>query len=579
LANAATSDILDQIAIFNNERSTEMPTPIRKLHAACWFMLVYIGGGAMLYADEAEAAPPLFDGLGSHSRTVTANVAEAQQYFNQGLAFLYAFNHDEAERSFKHAAELDPACGMAYWGIAISQGPHINNPVVPPERVKTAVQAISKAQEARQCTAMERAMIEALSKRYVDPQPEDRKPLDEAYAAAMADLWKRYPDDADVGALYAESLMDLHPWDLWTVDAQPQDWTPQVLEILEAVLKKSPDHPLALHLYIHATEASATPARADDAADRLRRLAPGLGHLVHMPTHIDIRRGRWADAVKSNELAIAADRAYAQRVPRQEFYRLYMAHNHHMLAFAAMMQGQSKRSLTEIRTMLDDIPAEWLAQKENAAMVDFFFAAPYEVLTRFGRWHDILAEREPTELFPIARAIRHFARSTALGALGKLSEARDAQKAFREAVKAAPPDGRAGNNPAADLFAVADATLEGELFAHEGKMPEAIASLRLAAEREDKLRYDEPPDWIQPVRHALGAVLMTAGKPSEAEAAYREDLQRWPDNGWSLFGLAESLAAQGKHDEAAKVREKFNTAWKHADVTLSSSCFCQCRNR
>ena len=540
------------------------------------FLCLCVCTSVGIAADEAKVRVPLFEGLGSHTRTVTTSNPDAQKYFNQGLAFLYAFNHDEAMRAFRQAIELDPECAMAYWGLAISQGPHINNPIIPPERVKEAVAAIDKAQAySGSCTPSEKALIAAAAKRYVDPQPEDRAPLDEAYSAAMGDMWKQYPDDADVGALYAESLMDLHPWDLWTIDGKPQEWTPQILEVLEGVIERAGQHPLALHLYIHAVEASNDPGKADTAADRLRNLAPGLGHLVHMPSHIDIRRGRWQEAIAANDRAINADAKYAEQMPEQEFYRLYMTHNYHMLTFAAMMQGESKRAMDVTRVMLEGIPQSWLEQEGNAGIVDAFFATPCEVLMRFGRWEELLAEPEPDAKFPIARAMRHFARAVALGAIGKLTEARAEQAAFRKSAAAVSPDARFGNNKPADVFAVAEDVLEGELLLREGKEEAGLAALRNGVAKEDKLRYDEPPDWIQPARHALGAALMVAGKPAEAEAAYREDLRRWPDNGWALYGLAESLQAQGKQQEAAEVRKKFEEAWKHADIKLTASCFCQ----
>lgn len=535
---------------------------------------------ARLPADPVEGRPapvkevPLFEGLGKHTRPVTTSKPEVQRYFDQGLNFLFAFNHDEAIRSFARAAEIDPCCAMAHWGIALANGPHINFPLVPPERAKAAWSALTKAREhAKQGTEVERALIEALGKRYADPQPEDRRPLDEAYAAAMRDVSKRFPKDSDVAALFAESLMDLRPWDLWAADGKPRPETPEVVETLESVLKQSPDHPLALHLYIHAVEASPTPDKSAAAADRLRKLAPGLGHLVHMPSHIDLRLGQWQKAVEANERAITADTQYRQKEPRQGFYRIYMAHNRHMLSFAAMMQGESDRALKAVRAMLEEIPEEWLAKDGNAAIVDGFYAMPIEVLVRFGRWEDVLKEPEPAERFPLARAMRHAARGVAYAALGKTAEARAEQKSFRAAVDRVPKEAAFGNNKAADILAVADKLLEGETLVAEGKVADGLEVLREAVVKEDALRYAEPPDWIHPVRHALGATLLKAGKADEAEAVYREDLKRWPHNGWSLYGLTRSLEARGK--DAADVRKQFDESWKRADVKLSSSCFCQ----
>jgi tetratricopeptide (TPR) repeat protein len=530
---------------------------------------------AAVAAAAPAAPPPLFEGLGKHSRPVTAN-PEAQKYFDQGLAFLYAFNHDEAIRSFAHAATRDPECAMAHRGVAIANGAHINKPALEPERAKAAIAALSRAERhVLKVKGADLALIAALLLRYADPPPADQQKLDEAYAKAMRDAWQKFPQDADVGALFAESLMNLRPWDLWTADGKPQPETPEIVATLEAVLKLNPDHPLGLHLYIHAVEASPEPGKAAKAADRLRRLQPALGHMVHMPSHIDLRRGRWQAAIEANERAIKADAAYAKTVPGQEFYRLYMAHNYHMLMFAAMMQGESKRALTAVRDMAAGVPKAWVMQKGNAAIVDGFLAAHLEVMKRFGQWDDILTEPEPPELFPIARAMRHQIRGVAYAAKGQVAEARKEQELFREAVKKTPAEATFGNNKAADLFAVGEDLLEGEILAREGKLAEAVAALRAAVAKEDKLRYSEPPDWVVPVRHALGAWLLKAGEPAEAEKVYRQDLKQWPDNGWSLYGLAASLEAQGKKDEAAEVRRKFDEAWKRADVKLPSSCFCQ----
>nr|CAA9210850.1 hypothetical protein AVDCRST_MAG63-1544 [uncultured Armatimonadetes bacterium] len=527
-------------------------------------------------AAEPSASPvtPLFEGMGKHKRKITTKSPLAQRYFDQGLNFLYAFNHDEAIRSFTQAAAIDPGCAMAYWGIATANGPHINFPLVPPDRAKAAWQALTRARElAGTTTPVEKALIETLGRRYADPQPEDRKSLDEAYAAAMRDLWKRYPNDADIGALFAEAMMDLRPWDLWTPDGKPQPGTPEVVTTLEKVLARSPYHPLALHLYIHAVEASTNPGRAAAAADRLRNVAPGLGHLVHMPSHIDVRLGKWQKNNEANRRAIEADRKYTAKAKKPGFYRLYMAHNRHMLAFGAMMQGESRLAREHLRALTAEMPADW--KQQNAFIADGFHAMPYELMLRFGQWEALLAEPEPPAYFPIARALRHAARGVAYAALGKTTEARASQAAFREAVGKTPPTASFGNNAATSLFAVAEPMLEGEILFKEGKQTEALAALRTAVAKEDQLRYSEPPDWIQPVRHALGATLMQVGEAAEAEQVYREDLRKWPENGWSLFGLAQSLEAQNKREEAARVRARFAAAWKRSDVKLASSCFCQ----
>jgi tetratricopeptide (TPR) repeat protein len=522
----------------------------------------------------AEPTVPLFAELGDFGRKVTTSSPQAQRYFDQGLCFLYAFNHDEAIRSFEEAARIDPQCALIWWGIALANGPHINNPIMPPERAKAAWAALTKARDtADKAGPVERELIDALGKRYADPQPEDRLPLDEAFAAAMRELYHKHPDDADIGAIFAEAMMDLRPWDLWTPEGQPQPGTEEIVATLEAVLDKAPKHPLALHLYIHAVEASPQPEKADEPADRLRQLQPGLGHLVHMPSHIDVRRGRWQKSIETNSRAVAADRRYREHSPQQDFYRIYMAHNHHMLAYSAMMCGQSKLAIESINDMAKGIPADWA--KENAPLADGFLAMPLEVLVRFGRWDEVLAAPEPPEHFPLSRALRRCARGIALAAKGDVAQAKEEQIAFLTAAKAVPEDARFGNNEAADLLSIGTHLLAGEILYREGKVDEAVTELREASTIEDTLRYSEPPDWIHPTRHALGATLLQAGRAAEAEGVYREDLARQPNNGWSLLGLAQSLKLQDKNDEARQVEDQFQEVWRGADVMITSSCYCQ----
>jgi tetratricopeptide (TPR) repeat protein len=517
----------------------------------------------------------LFDGLGKHTRTVATANPDAQKYFNQGLNFSFAFNHAEAIRAYRRAAELDPKCAMAHWGVALASGVNYNDPRFTPEQAKVAWNALQKAREhAKAESPANQAIIEALAARYSERPPTDPKLHEKAYSKVMKEAWERFDKDADIGALYAESMMNLRPWELWTVDGKPEAETPTIIATLEAVLKLDPDHPLALHLYVHALEASPTPEKADEAAKRLRGAQPALGHLLHMPSHIDIRRGRWQEAIEANALAIEADRKYQRAVPEQGFYRMYMAHNYHMLAFAAMMQGESKRAIETIHAMTAGVPKEWLAVKENAAIVDGFVAMPLEALKRFGRWDEILKAPEPPEIFPIARAMWRYDRGVAFAATGRIEKARDSQKAFREAAKTLPADAVFGNNKAADLLAIADDMLEGEILLRENKMKEAITSLERAVKKEDALRYAEPPEWTVPVRHALGAALLHDGQAAAAERVYREDLRRWPENGWSLHGLAASLTAQKKLEEAAGVKARFDTVWKRADVKIPSSCYC-----
>ncbi|MGH9870686.1 MAG: DUF1684 domain-containing protein [Candidatus Polarisedimenticolia bacterium] len=521
-----------------------------------------------------DADVPLFEGLGTHSRTVSGSSALGQRYFDQGLRFLYGFNHDEAMRAFRKASELDPRCAMAWWGVAAANGPHINRPAVPLEREQAGMDAVRRARAlAEQATEEEKTLIEAMAARFAIPQPADRAPLDRAYAKAMRAAWKRYPNDTDVGALYAESLMDLRPWDLWTRDGKPQPETPEILATLERVMAMQPGHPLALHLYIHAVEAGPTPGKGAAAADRLRDLMPSVGHMVHMPSHIDVRLGAWEKALTANTKAIAADEAYRAVVAQQDFYRVYMAHNHHMLGHAAMMMGRSADAIRVMDQMVARIPPEWASASGGAA--DGFMAMPLEARVRFGRWEEVLAAPDLPEGFPIARALRHVARGIALAATGRVAEARTEEQAFEKARARVPGDAFFGNNRAADLLAVAGPMLEGEILYKEGKHDEAFAALRRAVDAEDALRYDEPPDWILPVRHALGAALLESGRAKDAEQIYLQDLTKLPHNGWSLLGLSRSLSLQGRSADASKAQARFEKAWAGADVKIASSCLCQ----
>ncbi len=523
-------------------------------------------------AQAAASTPPVprYQGLGGFSRKVTTTSPEAQAYFDQGLAFLYAFNHDEAIRAFGRASELDPKCAMALWGLALANGPHINNMAVPPEREKAAFDALAKAR-ALDSSPAEKILIGALSTRYADPQPKDRTALNQAYASAMRAAWKAYPRDADIGALFAEALANLRPWDLWLPDGKPQPGTEELVATIEAVLSIDPKHPFANHLMIHAVEASRHPEKADKAANALRDLQPGLGHMVHMPSHIDVRRGRWQEAIVANAKAIEADRAYTAKAPEQGFYRLYMSHNHHMLTYAAMMTGQSALALKTIREMVADIPLPFF--KENP-WADGLMASPLEVLMRFGKWEEILATPEFPDYVPISRSLQHYARAVSYVAMDDLANAQKEQAAFMAARAKVAKEATFGNNSGSDLLDVAEYLMKGEILFRSGKIDEGLAALRESVAREDRLRYDEPPDWIQPVRHPLGAALLQAGRLGEAEAVFRTDLLKLPGNGWSLFGLARSLRLQKRNAEAAVIEKQFAKVWAKADMKIKSACLC-----
>lgn len=536
--------------------------------------VVSLCGSLLLYVSSATSAQPArFAGLGEHTRRISTQSEAAQTRFNQGLAFQYAFNHDEAIRQFQAGVKADPDCAALYWAIALAYGPNINAPLTDPAKARQAWAALQESRaRSDQGSPVERDLIAALSTRYVAEQPEDRGPMDQAYAAAMREVWQKYPDDADVGALFAESLMDLWPWDLWSAEGEPRPDTPEILRTLETVLQQSPNHPLALHLYVHAMEASPVPEKAAAAADRLRDLQPGLGHMVHMPSHIDVRLGNWQAAIEANRKAIQADTEYRRLSPDQDFYRTYMAHNHHMLAFAAMMQGQQALATRHIHDMLAEMPEAWLEQ--NAPYVDGMFSMPYELHIRFGRWAEMLAEPEPAPHFPVARTVRLYARGVAFAARQDVVAARSAQQAFRQARASLPAGTMFVMNTADDVLAIADQVLEGEILYRAGETDAAIAALTEGVRREDVLRYIEPPDWIQPVRHILGATLMDAGRYAEAEQVFRADLKKHPHNGWSLHDLARSLRLQNRAEEAQLIEQQFQTAWKHADVKMSSACYC-----
>jgi tetratricopeptide (TPR) repeat protein len=529
----------------------------------------------------ASAAPitPLFGNLGDHHRRITTSSKQAQSYFDQGLVFAYAFNHDEAIRSFQRAAALDPECAMPWWGIALANGPHINNPAMDREHSEAAWAALEQARaRAGGSSATERALIEALGARYASPPPDDRRPLDEGYAAAMRALWKANPGDADIGTLCAEALMDLQPWDLWTPENAPKGNTSEILATLERVLEMAPNHPGANHLYVHAVEASPFPERGLPSADRLTRIVPGAGHLVHMPAHIYSRLGRWADAVRSNEQAVEADRAYRARSPHHAFYRIYMAHNHHFLSWAAMMEGRSELAIRAAREMIAGVPEDFLRSFAGAA--DGYMAIEIEALVRFGKWEELLALPRPAEYLPITIALWHFGRGAALAATDRTAEARREQEAFTAASARVTESMTVGNNPAKQVIAIADHALAGEIAYREGKIDDAVARLSEAVRIEDQLKYNEAPDWIQPMRHTLGGVLLAAKRFEEAEAVYRADLVKNPHNGWALFGVLECLRARAAAGDAAAqaqvadAQARFDAAWARADIPLEVTCFC-----
>lgn len=526
-------------------------------------------------AQDTPADPPLrlYENFGTYARTVTTRSDEAQRWFNQGIQLLYGFNHDEAIRSFRQAATLDPGCAMCWWGVAYAHGLHINNPQMSEAQSRNGYDA---AQEAlRQLdveTPEEHALVHAVSRRYAWPIPETRTDLDVAYADAMEAAWAAHSHDPDIGALFAESLMNLQPWDLWTQTGEPKGRTLEIVATLERVLEIAPKHPGANHFYIHAVEASLTPERALPAADRLGDLVPGSGHLVHMPSHIYIRTGRYADAADSNERAIAADEAYFAVAPPPQFYSLYFLHNIHFLAYAAMMEGRSDVALRAARDIETKIPEDFL--REYITIADGFMPTTLHVLIRFGRWEEILNDPEPPAHRLVSRASRHYARSVAHSARGETQAAQSELDEFDAVVAELTEDWLVGNNKAIDTLAISRRVAEAEMLYRSGDRERAFELMREAVVLEEQLAYDEPPGWMQPSRHALGALLMGDGRAAEAESVYRADLERHPNNGWSLLGLQQALREQRKHAEADTVARRLAQEWTRADVQPTSSCYC-----
>jgi tetratricopeptide (TPR) repeat protein len=518
--------------------------------------------------------PRLHVGIDRYHMPVTTSSAEAQRWFDQGLQLTYGFYHAEAIRSYREAARLDPDCAMAWWGMAYAAGPNINDPLIAAERHAEAYEASREAlARVGRASPKESMLIRALARRYASPMPEDVTPLNEAYADAMREVHERYPDDPDIGALFAESMMNLQPWDYWTDAGQPKKNTAEVIAVLGRTIAIDNDHPGALHLHIHAMESGPEPEKAVPSGDTLRDRVPGSGHLVHMPSHIYAVVGRYADAADANEKAIAADLAVLANSPDDDFYWGYYGHNLHFLAYAAMMECRYDTAMRAARQLWRDLPESYI--RETGWFIEGIVPTTYHVMIRFGRWEDILAEPMPPSDYLVSIAVRHYARSIAHSALGQTEPARMELEAFDRAADRIPEHWMQFNNRINTILPIARAMVRGELYFREGRYDEAFAVLREGAAAEDALVYDEPPGWMVPVRHALGALLMSAGRYAEAEQVYREDLERNPDNGWGLLGLEQALLAQGMTDEADRLATRREAAWARADVTPTSSCYCE----
>lgn len=516
---------------------------------------------------QAAAKVPLYDDLGDHHYAISSDVPQVQAYFDQGLRLYYAFNHAEAIRAFRAAQQLDPRCAMCWWGEAIASGPNINLPMDEPS-ARVAYGAVQQALAKRQdASERERAMIDALAVRYAADAPEARAHLDRAYAEAMAGLAAAYPDDQDIAVLHAESLMDIRPWDYWEADGSPKPGIAEALASLEAVIAKNPEHPGACHFFIHTVE-KLYPERAVACAERLANLMPGAGHLVHMPGHIYIRVGRYLDAVEANRHAIHADETYIRdQNPAMGMYTAgYYPHNYDFLAFATMMIGQGDASVEAAHKVAALIPTELLGTP-GMDFLQHWSSRPLLVQIRFARWDAILDSPAPDATFSHLSAMWHYARGRAFAATGDIEAATAELEELRKILASNALAGmKMEFNESSDLLTIAEKVLAGRIHAATGRFDAAERDLREAVAGEDRLRYGEPPEWTVPVRQDLGAVFLEAGRYEQAEQTFREDLKRFPRNGWSLHGLAVALQEQGREEEAAVVKADFERAWETADM-------------
>lgn len=515
----------------------------------------------------AQAKQPytLIAGLGSHHHLVSTENPEAQKFFDQGLNLIYAFNHDEAVRSFQHAAELDPQLAMAYWGIALGVGANINLDI-DPDRERVAYQTIQQALAlSSKASIPEQNYIAALAKRYSNDPHANLHQLALDYTKAMVALAKRYPDDLDAATLYAESLMDLHPWQLWSHDGKPQADTEEIVAVLESVLQRDPDHPGANHYYIHAVEASLSPERALKSAQRLETLVPAAGHLVHMPSHIYFRVGNYERAMLANQRAIAQDNIYIKNNKVQGIYSLmYYNHNIHFLMVASSMAGRYQDAVQAA----DKLVTNAASINPYLPMLEGFLGNKMLIQLRFGDWDAVLKTPVPDAKLPTTNALWHFARGMADAATDNLEDSADESSALQVAKQTIPAEATIGFSPANSILNIATKVLDAKIARSKHDYESAIKLLQQAVAVEDGLKYVEPPDWYFPTREALGGVLLAKGDYATAEKVFRADLEKYPHNGRSLFGLQASLQAQRKDDAVKLVQTEFATAWQHSDIQL-----------
>ncbi len=548
---------------------------LRSTMSVALIVIALLTGSRLLSppAAHSEAPEPYYDLGGFHYPTSTDSKL-AQTWFDRGLAMCLGFNHEEAVRCFEHALEADAEFPMAWWGMAYALGPNINNPLNEVHQVAQASLAARMAElHADHASDRERALIGAIKQRYALPVPEDRSLQNEAYANAMRDVHEQHPDDALITMLFADSLMMLNPWKHWSPDGQPSAETPELMAVLEQGLEEWPDHPGLCHLYIHTMEASPTPEKALPAANRLQDMMPEAGHLVHMPSHIYVLVGDYDSVIAVNQHAIEADNEFLAKEGPYNFYSLYRVHNYHFVVYGAMFDGQQKLAMQTARDLVKTVPEDMV--KAQSDFLDAFMPTPLHVMVRFGQWEEILAEPEAPEYLPVSRSIRHYARALAYAATGRVQQAEAEQQAFLEEKQRVPETSFLFQNESLKILSVAEAMVAGEIAYRRGDHEQAFAHLREAVQRDDALNYDEPWGWMQPARHALGALLLEQGHFDEASAVYRTDLKRHPKNPWALHGLAECLDHKGQPEAAAMLRQQLTAATKRADVKIDRSCFCR----
>ena len=520
-------------------------------------------------AGRARAEATLFDNLGTLHHEITTTSELAQKYFDQGLRLVYAFNHEEAITAFTEASRLDPDAPMPYWGVALSLGPNINSAMDAKAETRAADAIHKAAARLVMATPRERAYVEALATRYSSKKSSSRKGRDEAYAKAMRRLASEFPDDVDAAVLFAESMMVLRPWDYWRADGRPQPGTEDIVATLGAALGRDPNHPGACHYYIHAVEASPDPQRALACATRLPSLMPGAGHLVHMPAHIYMRVGRYRDASERNVHAATVDREYLLHHPLEGNYATgYYAHNLHFLNASLAMEGRSVEAAQVARDLLGKISVDEIAKEPS---LEWYAPTLLLTMARFGQWGELIRQPPPPKELRFTTGLWHYVRGLAFAATTRFGSAEGELLNLRKSLKALARVKTTEGKLSRTLLKVAERVLVGEMAARRGEYEAGIQALREALQLEATLPYSEPPFWFQPVRHNLGAVLLLAGRPGDAESVYREDLRLNPENGWALHGLVHSLQAQRK--DAAQEEARLRTAWAQADIALTGSRF------